>query len=371
MFYFDHSATTPLNPEVMELINKTHKDFYGNPSSVYTAGRKAKSIIEKSRFKIAAAINANPEQIIFTSGGTESNNQVLWSMLKKSNSHVISNTIEHPAVIKVLKHLKLLGLDYSLVNVDNNGLVNLNELDKCITPRTKLVSVMMSNNEIGTIQPIKSITKLIRDKNILMHTDAVQCLGKISIDTKNLDIDFLSLSAHKFYGPKGIGILYVKDKKTIESFIIGGSQESGLRGGTENVASIAGAGLAAEICCKNLEKNSQKLKMLQAYFINELKKEFSEFKLNSKSEKTLPGLVNISFPGFRADILLAKLDRLNIAVSSGSACGSGSPKPSKVLSEIGVEESLNLSSLRISFGSTNTLSEVEFLVRSLSKILNN
>ena len=371
MFYFDHSATTPLNPEVMELMNQTQKDFYGNPSSVHSAGRKAKSIVEESRFKIATAINASPDQIFFTSGGTESNNQVLWSMLKKPNPHVISNTIEHPAVIKVLKHLKPLGLDYSLVSVDSNGLVNLDELDECIIPKTQLVSVMMSNNEIGTIQPIKSIVKLISGKNILMHTDAVQCLGKVSIDIKELDVDFLSLSAHKFYGPKGIGVLYVKNKKTIESLLIGGSQESGLRGGTENVASIAGAGLAAEICCKKLEENSQKLKMFQTYFIDELKSYFPDFKLNSKSEKTLPGLLNISFPGFRSDILLAKLDRLNIAVSSGSACGSGSPKPSKVLSEIGVEDSLNLSSLRISFGSTNTIQEVEFLVKSLSQILNN
>jgi cysteine desulfurase len=229
----------------------------------------------------------------------------------------------------------------------------------------------MSNNEIGTIQPLNSVVELAKSKNILVHTDAVQCLGKIPVDTKKLDIDFLSLSAHKFYGPKGIGILYVKNRKTINSLLIGGSQENGLRGGTENVVSIAGAGLAAKICCENIEENSKKLKMLQNYFINEIKKSFPDLKLNSKSENTLPGLVNISFPGFKSDILMAKLDRLNIAVSSGSACGSGSPKPSKVLNEIGVEKSLNLSSLRISFGSTNNMDEVKILIKKLSQILNN
>jgi len=371
MFYFDHSATTPVHPSVLNLINKVQKEFYANPSSVHTAGKKAKAIIEVSRTKVASAINANPEQIIFTSGGTESNNQVFWSMLNKSRSHVISNKIEHPAVIKVLKYLNAFNLDYSLINVDKNGLINLEELKNQITDQTSLVSIMMSNNEIGTIQPIKEVVKVLQNKNILMHTDAVQCFGKIDIDVGMLGIDFLSLSAHKFYGPKGLGILYVKNKKTIKNLLIGGSQEYGLRGGTENVASIAGAGLAAEIGSKNLKKNAQKLMELKKYFIKELKTLYPSVIINGHLTKSLPGLINVSFPGFRSDILMAKLDRVNIAVSSGSACGSGSVKPSPVLSEIGISEKLNLSSLRISFGSTNNINEVKILLKELNLILNN
>ena len=371
MFYFDHSATTPVHPSVLDLINEVQKDFYANPSSVHSAGKKAKAIIEISRARIASAINAKPEQIIFTSGGTESNNQVFWSMLNKSKPHVISNKIEHPAVIKVLKRLSTFNLDYSLINLDENGLISLDELKSHITDQTSLVSIMMSNNEIGTIQPVKQIVELLKDKNILMHTDAVQCFGKISIDVKILGIDFLSLSAHKFYGPKGLGILYVKKRDTINNLLIGGSQEYGLRGGTENVASIAGAGLAAEIGSKNLKKNAQKLKELKTYFIKELEEVYPSAIINGHLTNSLPGLINISFPGFLSDILMTKLDRVNIAVSSGSACGSGSIKPSSVLSEIGVSEKLNQSSIRISFGSTNNLEEVKILLKELNLILNN
>lgn len=370
MYYFDHSATTPINPLVLELMTEVQKNTYGNPSSIHSAGREAKIIIEKARQEIANAINAEPFQIYFTSGGTESNNHVLWSLVSIKNAHIITNVIEHPAILKVLEYLEPHGLKNTLINVDKNGLVNLKNLESQITKETRLVSIMLANNEIGTIQPLRKINKIIKGKNILFHTDAVQCLGKIKVDVKELDVDFLSLSAHKFHGPKGIGILYVKNKKDISSLIIGGSQEGGLRGGTENVASIAGAGLAAKLSVKNLKENSKKLKDLKTFFIKELISFFPKIIINGDLIDSLPGLVNISFPGFRSDILLAKLDRVNIAVSSGTACGAGDVKPSPVLSAIGLDIKLNLSSLRFSFGSTNTMAEVKILLKELKIILN-
>ena len=371
MHYFDHSATTPINLEVLELINKVQKINYANPSSLHSAGKKAKTIIEESRKRVAKAINAEPDQIFFTSGGTESNNHVLWSMLSHHNAHVITDVIEHPAILKVLEYLKTFGLNYSLIKVNSKGRIDLKELEEKITKKTCLISVMLANNEIGTIQPIREIIDLMIRKDILMHTDAVQCLGKMKVDVKELRVDFLSLSSHKFYGPKGVGILYVKNRDTIKSLILGGSQEGGLRGGTENVASIAGAGLAAELSVKYLKENSKKLDMLKLFFINELKLIFPNIIINGDSSNSLPGLASISFPGFRSDILLAKLDRVNIAVSNGAACGSGNVKPSSILSAIGMDDKTNLSTLRFSFGTTNTIVEIKKLLEALKLILNN
>ena len=370
MYYFDHSATTPLHPDVVELMHNIQKYKFGNPSSTHKKGREAKLIIENSRNQIAHAIGVSSKNIIFTSGGTESNNQVLWSMLGNKKSHILSNYIEHPAVLNVLKYLKNYGIDHDLVSVDNNGLISIQELKNKIKKDTALISVMLANNEIGTIQPVEEIVKIAHEKGILVHSDAVQCLGKMHINVDKIGADFFSLSAHKFYGPKGVGILYFKNRKLLSSFIIGGSQEKNLRAGTEDTASIAGMGLAAEIAVKNLSQKVKTLVKIEKEFLNRLKAIYPKFIINGHKEKKLPGVLSVSFPDFRSDFLMAKLDRENIYVSNGAACGSGDIKPSKILKALSLKDEINISTLRFSFGVTNTIDEIQYLINVLNKILN-
>ena len=369
MYYFDHSATTPVHSEVSELMDHIQSTTYGNPSSLYSAGQKARQVIENSRRQIAESISVEPEQIIFTSGGTESNNQVIWHILQKQKKHVVSNVIEHPAVIKVLEFLKPFGLGHTLVEVNSDGTIAIDDIMKALTPQTSLVSLMLANNEIGSIQPVKSIVDMVQDQDIMVHTDAVQCMGKMDLDLTDMGVNFLSLSAHKFYGPKGIGILYVREPESISSLIKGGGQEMGLRAGTENVASIAGMGLAAELAASSTESHVNSLKIFEKKFKSGLKTFFPDAIYNGNQTSKLPGLVNVSFPNYRSDILMAKLDRVNIAVSNGSACGSGDIKPSPVLTEIGIGETMNLSTLRFSFGSSNTSDHIDYLLAQLKSIL--
>ena len=369
MYYFDHSATTPVHSDVLDLMHSIQKDVYGNPSSVHSQGRKARSLIETARKQVAKAIGTTPNQIIFTSGGTEANNQVFWSLLNQNNIHVVSNTIEHPAVLKVLSEMETHGINYDLVTVNKNGRISIADIESEIQENTGLISIMLANNEMGTIQPIKEIVALAHEKNILVHSEAVQCLGKMSVDVNDLDVDYLSLSAHKFYGPKGIGILYFKNKDSLSSLMIGGGQEIGLRAGTENIASIAGMGLAAELVTNQLDHHINELASFEAHFKSELKTIFPNAIFNGDANNKLPGLVCVSFPGYRSDILMAKLDRANFAVSSGSACGTGNVKPSKVLSEMGVDDEINISTLRFSFGASNTSDQVDLLLFELKTIL--
>jgi len=368
MPYFDHSATTPVHPDVLELMKTTQRDVYGNPSSIHTQGRKSKSIIEKARTQLADAIGAKPDQIIFTSGGSESNNQVLWSMINRKIKHIISTEIEHPAILNVLRAMEQFGINHDCISVDRNGIMNFHEFENSIRETTGLISVMLANNEVGTIQPVKKIVKTAKQKLIPVHTDAVQCLGKIPIDVDELGIDYLSLSAHKFYGPKGSGILYIRDKESISALIIGGGQEMGLRAGTENIALIAGMGLAAEIATTNLHSHVHHLRNLETQFKTGLKLFFPNAIFNGDDIRKLPGLINVSFPGFKSDIMIAKLDRAGIAVSSGSACGSGIVKPSDILRAMEVEDELNICTLRISFGRTNTADEIANLLSEINSI---
>ncbi len=360
--YFDHSATTPVHPDVQNLINITQKEVYGNPSSTYSIGKKARLLLEESRKQIANSINTIPTKIIFNSGGTEANNHVLWSMLGNNKNHIISNEIEHPAVTKVLQMLKNFGLEHCLIKVDRKGFINLSELKSKIQKNTGLISIMLANNEIGTIQPIQQVVKVAKRHNILVHTDAVQCMGKMNIDVQKLGVDFLSLSAHKFYGPKGVGALYAKNPKILNPIISGGNQEGSLRAGTENIPYIAGMGLASEIATKSLKKNILHIKSLEKQFKQKLQSNFQNIIFNGSQTYKLPGLVSVSFPGFSSEILIIKLDREKIYVSNGSACGSGIIKPSHVLEAIGLDESTNLSTLRFSFGLSNNLEEIEALV---------
>ena len=369
MIYFDHSATTPVHPDVLDLMNSIQKGVYGNPSSIHKLGRKAKSVVENARKQVAKSIGAAPNQIIFTSGGTEANNQVFWSRINQDKKHVISDTIEHPAVLKALSQIAIFGIDHDLVTVNEKGCVSITDLESAITENTGLISIMLANNEVGTMQPLKEITELAHEKNILVHTDAVQCLGKMPIDVNNLGVDFLSLSAHKFYGPKGIGILYFKNKESLSALMIGGGQESGLRAGTENIGSIAGMGLAAELATDELGNHITELKSFESSFKSELLSFSPNAIFNGDPENKLPGLVSVSFPGYRSDILLAKLDRAGMAVSSGSACGAGEVKPSRVLSAMGVDDKTNISTLRFSFGASNTSEQVDLLLSELKTIL--
>ena len=369
MMYFDHSATTPLNPKVMSLMTSKQSELYGNPSSIHFHGQKARALLEIARKKIATSINAKKEQIIFTSGGTESNNQVLWSQLINKKNHIISTTIEHPAVIKALQVLKPFGLEYSLVNTSIDGFVNINEIRKLITNKTGLISIMLANNEIGTIQPIKEISKLAHQNDILLHTDAVQCMGKMKIDVVDLGVDFLSLSAHKFYGPKGVGILYAKNPKCLNPMIIGGNQENGLRGGTENLISILGMALAAELMDKDLDSHIEHLKKLETQFKTGLNDISKDIVFNGGQLNKLPGLISVSFSGHKSSKIMIKLDQAEMYVSNGSACGSGNVDPSPVLKALGFDISRNISTIRFSFGMSNSLKDVQSLINELKKIL--
>ena len=368
MIYFDHSATTPIHPEVSERMHEINQDHFANPSSVYKSGRKAKSLIEHARFQIAESIGAKSNQVCFCSGGTEANNQVLWTLANQKDKHIIISAIEHPAISKVLERLKPFGVKASLVPVNRQGVLNTSILLDLIRDDTGLISIMLANNEIGVIQPIQKIIKQINNYNILFHTDAVQAIGKISVDVCDLGIDYMSLSAHKFYGPKGVGALFVKNRAEFDSFIVGGDQENGLRGGTENIAGIVGMGLAAELAVKNQEKCAMQLKSLEKHFLLKIRQSYPLVKHNTTNN--IPGLISISFPGHKSDILMAKLDRANFAVSNGSACNTGNIKPSKVLKAIGLNDEINLSTLRISFGKDNTIEEVDELIKTLGNILN-
>ena len=368
MKYFDHSATTPMHPEVISLLNSINLENYGNPSSVYDPGLKSKKIIEKSRRQFANAIGASSDQILFTSGGTESNNHIIWSLLFSKNKHVITSSIEHPAILKILNNLKPLGIEYSILPVDKNGIIEIEKIDNLIRQDTGLISIMFANNEVGTIQPIKDIVSKASKYNIPVHSDAVQVLGKIPINI-NIGVDFISFSAHKFYGPKGVGALYIKNKNLIKSFMIGGSQEAGLRAGTENISGIAGMGLASEIVTKTIKNNQSHLKELELVFRKELIRFYPQAVFHVKSKDCLPGLISVSLPKIKSNILIAKLDRDSVYVSNGPACSSGNVKPSPVLKAMGISKQHNTSTIRISLGHGNTIDDVKFLLTSLKKHL--
>ena len=369
MAYFDHSATTPVHKDVLDRMHEIQSNSFGNPSSTHKKGRQARSIIEEARNQVSSSIGASPNQVLFTSGGTESNNQLLYSIIGNAKNHIITSKIEHPAILETLIKLKKFGIEYDIISVNKEGTIIFDEIRNCTQNNTGLISIMLANNEVGTVQPIKNITDYAQSNCILTHTDAVQCLGKIPVKVKELGVDFLSLSAHKFYGPKGVGILFAKNPKLIDPYILGGGQEFNLRGGTENTAAIAGMGLAAKIATDNLSQTKKHLDYLELFFKNELIKIFPQAKFNENIKSKLPGLISVSFAKNKSSILLSKLDRLNIAVSNGSACGSGIIKPSKILSAMGIDNDLNLSTLRISFGTKNTKEEIKTLLSALDSIL--
>ena len=368
MYYFDHCATTPLHEKVMEVMQKTESEHFGNPSSTHSWGQKSRIVIENARNQMADSIGCSPYEIIFTGGGTESNNLVLYNLIDNPKNHVITSAIEHPAILNVLAHLKKFGIETTILKVDNTGLINPDHLKKTIRKNTGLISIMYANNETGVIQPLLKLSAIASDHGIPFHSDGVQAIGKIPVDVYENRVSMMSFSAHKFYGPKGVGALFIKEDTQLKSFIIGGGQERNLRAGTENVPGIAGMGMAAEFAKTELNKTETHLKNLEQIFKSSIIKRIENLIFNKASEQ-LPGVVSMTIPSTNSGKLIIGLSRRGMAVSSGSACSSGTVKPSHVLNAIGLSNEMNMKTLRISFGKRNSENDVKDLVKAISEIV--
>lgn len=370
--YLDNAATTSLKSEVLEEMMPILKENYGNPSSIYTIGRNARKEVEKSRQTVAEILDANPSEIFFTSGGTESDNWairgVAFAQFIKGKNHIITSKIEHHAVLHTVKELEKEGFEATYLDVDKNGFVNPEDVKAAITEKTALVTVMYANNEIGTIQKISEIGKVCHEKGVIFHTDAVQAVGHLEINVKEQNIDLLSLSGHKFHGPKGVGALYVKKGVRILNLMQGGAQESNKRPGTENVAGIVGLAKALEISMQNRQEKNKDLEKKRDFLINELLK-IKRSRLNGDRIQRLPGNVNISFEGIEGESLLLLLDAAGICASSGSACTSGSLDPSHVLLAIGLVHEVAHGSLRLSLDESTTMEELEYTVSEVKKVV--
>ena len=372
LLYFDHAATTPVKKEVLQEMLPFFSENYGNCSSIYSIGRRSKRAIDEARHKVAKAIGAQDKEIYFTSCGSESDNLAIKGIARANSEkgkHIITSKIEHPAVLNTCKSLEKDGFEITYLNVGRDGIVSLEELKESIREDTILVTIMFANNEIGTIQPIKEIGKIAKEKNIIFHTDAVQAIGNVKIDVEDFGIGMLSMSSHKFYGPKGVGVLYVKEGIEFEKIQDGGHQERDKRAGTENVAGIVGTGKAIEIATQNLENYNSKLLKLRNYFVSEIINKYPNAKINGDLKQRLPGNVNISFPNIDAEEMLLKLDGQGICASAGSACSSGSTEPSHVLIAIGLDKNLIEGTLRFTFGEQNNIDDVRFLIDNIVNII--
>ncbi|MDU1022363.1 MAG: cysteine desulfurase family protein [Peptoniphilus harei] len=367
MIYMDNAATTKVTENVLNVMLPYMRENYGNASAIYSLGQKSRAAIENSRIKIAEILKTKPSEIYFTSSGSESDNWVIKESLNpRKKNHIISSKIEHPAILNSLKAVERLGSNYSLISVDQEGFINLDELSEKIRDNTKLISVMFANNEIGTIEPIKEISKIARKKNILMHTDAVQAMGNVKFNLKDLDLDMLSISGHKLGAPKGIGILYIKEGTEIFPFIDGGEQERGMRASTENVASIVGLAKAIEDAYDNIDENISYTRDLRDYTIEKLLN-IDGIILNGPREKRLPGNINITLKDTKPQTMVQYLDMYDICASSGSACAAGSINPSHVLRAIGRSEEDSLSMLRLSLNHNNTKEECDYVVEKINE----
>jgi len=370
--YLDNAATTPVDKRVLEVMLPYYSDVFGNPSSLYSYGQEAKKAIEEAREKVAKALGADADEIYFTSGGSESDNWALKGVayaLKDKGNHIITTEIEHHAVLNTCRYLEKEGFKVTYLPVNEYGLVKPEDLKKAITDKTILVSIMFANNEIGTIEPIEELVKIAHEENVYFHTDAVQAVGNVPIDVKKLDVDLLSLSAHKIYGPKGVGALYIKKGVKIHSLIQGGTQERNRRAGTENVAGIVGLGEAIELITKNLDFHINKLTFLRDKLINGILEKIPYARLNGHPTKRLPGNVNVSFEFIDGESLILNLDMAGICASSGSACTSGSLEPSHVLLAIGLPRELARGSLRLTIGKDNTEEDIDKVLEVLPQII--
>ena len=373
LIYLDHAASTPVLQEIINEMIPYLGDLYGNPSSIHTYGIKSKIAIQIARRRVASLIGAKPKEIFFTSGGTESDNLALKGISKSiriyqnKKNHIITSSIEHDAILETCHYLEKNGFTVTYLNVNKKGIVDKTELKNHLTEKTMLVSIMLANNEIGVVQPVKEFSNIVHDfdKGIIFHSDAVQAVGKIPVNVKELDIDSLSLSSHKINGPKGVGALYVRDKINFEPLMQGGGQELTYRSGTENVPGIVGFGKASEISMLNLKDNSQYLYHLRDYLINRINEEISGRMLNGSLESRLPNNVNFTFLGINGEDLLIKLDEDGILASTGSACSANLQKESHVLKAIGLNHEEISGSIRFTLGIQNTKEDIEKTIKIL------
>lgn len=372
MVYFDYAATTPVDNRVLKKMIPYFGGDFGNPSSVYDLGRESKKAINYARKQIAKVINCNPEEIYFTSCGSESDNLAIKGIAKANKmkgNHIITSKIEHPAVLETCATLEKEGFDITYLDVSKDGIVNLDILEKAIRKDTILISIMYANNEIGSIQPIDEIGKIAKKRNIIFHTDSVQAIGNIKIDVRKSNIDSLSMSAHKFYGPKGMGALFVRNGIDFQRQQDGGHQEKEKRSGTENVPGIVGMGYAIELADKELDEHVNKLKYLRDLYIKAVYNRIPNININGSLEKRLPGNANISYLGIKGSKMVELLNKKGICTSSGSACSAGLIKPSKVLLNTGAPIQIADSALRTTFGKYNTVEDVKYLVDSIEEIV--
>lgn len=370
--YMDYSATTYVKPEVLEEMMPYFTEKFGNPSSFYGISRETKRAIDKAREQVASTLKCLPEEIYFTGGGSEADNWAIKGIAtahRNKGNHIITTKIEHHAVLHSCEFLEKFGYEVTYLDVDKEGFINLEELRNAITDKTILVSIMFANNEIGTIQPIKEIGEICREKKVLFHTDAVQAVGNVPIDVKEMNIDLLSLAGHKVYGPKGIGALYIRKGVRIDNLIHGGAQERNRRAGTENIASIVGIGKAMEIAENTLNEHTEKLTKLRDRLINGLLKIPYTTLNGPKGDKRLPGNVNVRFQFIEGESILLSLDFKGVCASSGSACTSGSLDPSHVLLAIGVPHELAHGSLRLTLGEDSTEEDVDYVIEVLPPII--
>lgn len=372
--YMDYSATTYIKEEVLNEMMPYLTKYFGNPSAIHSMSREVKKAVMDAKIKTAKAINAHRDEIFFTSGGTESDNWAIKGIAsrnKNKGKHIITTKIEHKAILNSCKYLEENGFKVTYLTLNEEGMIRIEDLKNAITKDTILVSVMFANNEIGSIQPIKEIGKICREKNIIFHTDAVQAIGSVPIDVNEMNIDLLSMAGHKFYGPKGVGALYIRKGVKIDNLLHGGSQERGKRSGTENVAGIVGLGKAIELASHNLEKESSRLRYLRDKLIDGLLK-IPDTRLNGPTgERRLPGNVNVSFKGVNSGTLLIILDNMGIYASAGSACTAGSLEPSHVLLSIGVPEDLAKSSIRFTLGASTTEDDVDYVLKIMPEVIEN
>ncbi len=373
--YMDHAATTPVDPRVFEAMTPYLTEKYGNPSSLYKVGQAAKRAIEDARAIVAGAIGANTEEIIFTSGGTESDNTAVkglaYSLLGKKD-HVITSAIEHHAVLEPVEFLeKTLGFKATVLPVDKNGFVNPADVEAAITDKTMLISVMHANNEIGTVQPIREIGQIAWDRKVRFHCDAVQTFGHLPVNVEDLNVDMLSISGHKLHGPKGVGVLYVRKGTRFTPFMQGGGQERGRRASTENVAGIVGLAKAVEIAMSDREQEAMRLTELRDYLIKGIEDRIEAVRVNGDRVKRLPNNVNVCFEAIEGESLLLTLDAKGVCASSGSACTSGSLEPSHVLLGIGLPHEIAHGSLRLTLGRDTTKADCDYVLEVLPGIVAN
>ena len=366
----DNAATTPMESEVLESMLPFMREQYGNPSAIYSMGSSAKKAVNQAKRRIAAILNAKQEEIFFTAGGTEADNWALKMVMETyryKGRHLITTAIEHHAILHTCRYLETQGVEVTYLGVDEDGVIDLEELKQAIRPDTVLISVMFANNEVGTVEPIREIGEIARERGILFHTDAVQAFGQVSIDTEEMHIDLLSASGHKINGPKGVGFLYIRSELELHSMLHGGAQESGRRAGTENVPGIAGMAVAAQKAADNMKTKGAAEMKLRDYLIDRIEREIPYCRLNGHRTKRLPGNVNFSFRFIQGESLVLMLDRKGICTSSGSACTSGELNPSHVLLALGRNEEEAGGALRITLSEKNSMEEMEFVVECLKE----